>query len=299
MKRFLRKAAIFFGILVATQLLFFTFNRVYGPTLIDVKEHMVFMGNSMVRRSMNPEYFKDSKNLGAKGELYISTYHKLKYLLERFSQIDTVVVGFSYLELADNVDRRFLYQEKSGRYIRNSLAYMSPKVFYKETMASGKMILSNVYQSEFLYPKFKDPVFINGFGKKTGHLDPNELESILLENFYTEEEISSFATTNIKYLHKIVDLCLEKDKTLVLITSPQHPDYLDKVPKKFVSYHTQLSKLFKEKGITLINMVDMLADSQYYADHVHLSYTGSIEVSKKVKSVFEEYKGLNKQTEYE
>lgn len=244
----------------------------------------------MVKRSMNPEYFEDSKNLGADGELYISTYHKLKYLLERFAQIDTIVVGFSYLELVDNVDKRFLHQELSGRYIRNSMTFMSPMVFYEETLASGKMVLSNVYQSEFLYPKFKDPVFTDGFGKKKGRVDPTMLEPVLKVNFHNREEVSSFAKTNIKYLKKIVDLCLERNKTLILITSPHHPDYLDKVPKKFVDYHTELGRQFKERGITLINMVNMLTDNQYYADHVHLSYAGSIEVSKKVKSVFKENK---------
>lgn len=288
MKRFVRKVAVFFGALLGAQLLFFTFNYLYAPKLIDVKEHMIFMGNSMVKRSMNPEYFEDSKNLGANGELYISTYHKLKYLLERFDQLDTIVVGFSYLELADNVDRRFLYQEKSGRYIRNSMTYMSPMIFYKETLASGKMIASNLYQSEFLYPKFKDPVFVNGFGKKKGSLDPKMLKPILDQNFDTNGEVSSFAKTNIKYLHKIIDLCFEKNKTLVLLTSPQHPDYLDKVPKKFIDYHTKLSRQFNERGVTLINLINMLSESQYYADHVHLSYAGSIEVSGKVKSVFEQ-----------
>lgn len=284
MKKFLIRTTVTVSIILGFNLAVFVFNYFYSPHLVQINTNKVIMGNSVIRRGLDPAEFKSAVNLASPGEPYLTTFHKLKYLLERFEAIDTVIIGFSYLDLSYRMDEKFSTPDKGGRYIQHSMSFMSPIPFFNETLASNKLILTSLYQSECLYPKFKDHVFVNGFEAR----EPSSYLGDMAERvqyFFENEDKSSFAKTNISYLHRIVALCEENNKELFLLMTPKHPDFRKVIPEEFKTKYASLSSGFERMGTHIIDYSLLLKEDIYYADYVHLSKYGAKELTLAMKSV--------------
>ena len=239
----------------------------------------VFMGDSNIECAINDSLITNSINVAQSGEAYLYTYIKLKSLLECNNQIQTIFLGFSYVDLLKDTEEKWLFNE--GFVIERTAAYSylmnypekylivknNPKAYFRGLM---KSIISN------------SRTFINSFSSEDGriqnfggyeYLVRDKLQEEIKINQLVNEKPHEKALIQEKYLIMISQLCQQKSIKLVLLNTPKHKSYFsnDRISAEqiWLSVRNSLS------GDSLLDLSTLAYPDSYYGDIIHLNYIGA------------------------
>ena len=108
MQKFIRRTKLFiFGYIIYLITIYCFNNLVIKYKNFDFSNlNVLILGDSHAGTSLNPDYFKNSKNISLNSESYIPSYLKLKLILQRCT-IDTVLLSFSPHNLSGSNDLKF------------------------------------------------------------------------------------------------------------------------------------------------------------------------------------------------
>lgn len=286
MKRFLVRSA-FFIILVS---LFLSVSYFLADFLIKQREQkllkikddikIVFAGDSNVECAVNDSLISNSINIAQSGEAYLYTYVKLKSLLEYNDQINTVFLGFSFVDLIKDTEERWLFRDdfviekiKTYNYLLNNsekflIIKNNPKAYLtgtKESIISNFFSFLKSYTSEV--PKGK----ILNFG---GY------ERVVLDKLQEDIKLNAFSEQNIemgllqeKYLKIISFLCQQKSIKLILINTPKHQYYSTRFNKGIKNNWFLVRNSLSQDSLLDLSSLSM-PDSCFY-DMDHLNYKGA------------------------
>jgi hypothetical protein len=292
MKQFVIKSVLFFMITVAIILfLYFSLTwlmlkRAHQFLKLPPETTTLFSGDSQVEVAIDDKLIPNSLNIAGSGEGYMYSYMKLKFLLEYNSQIRTIYLGYSQLDLTKSIEDERYYsdfyvvgwshlnyqmtgKEKAFIFKHNPVAYA------KGGFRSIKYYFITVIKS-YLIKGFDISVSkYGGFYVRSGNKLKEERKRYSVKgksNTFTRPEYE------VGYLQMISRLCREKSVRLILLNTPKH---------KFNSiYYNKESRnfyFFVQRTVLNDSLLDLshypLPDEAFYDSH-HLNYHGAVIFSK-------------------
>ncbi|MDH8702638.1 hypothetical protein M2138_002006 [Dysgonomonadaceae bacterium PH5-43] len=271
---------------------------------IEDSKSILMIGDSHVGLSLDPQYINYSDNQFILGEHYLFTYVRLRCFLKNNPQLKTVVLGYTYSNLASATDNSLF-----NNYNKNA---SFPKYF--ALLNDNELRL--LYASDLIY-------FRNFLGWKCGVPTKDNINLICktLNSDFSKKElpfrgryfsaakgasIDSFCDAagqfdfenldvseiSVEYLWKIMDLCRRYEVKLILYTSPLFLGYLEQIPEFYKQTFEETTSKIKNDypDVNFINYSDFVMPDTCYSDGNHLSSHGAKIVSEKLN----EYLNSNK-----
>jgi hypothetical protein len=287
MNTFLRKTALFLAILIcfvitALFVLNYANQRALAQYRVDSKITTVFMGDSHIQCAINDELLTNGKNFAQSAEALYFTYYKLEALLQNNPSIKKVYLGFGCHNISTHYDEFIC-----GEFSKD----IAPKYFFilpfnekldiirhnkKDIFSLFENIIDNGWKNKNLYKNNSllghyENYFVNCAATKSS------MDKRIASQFYENGKLRHFSEVNMKYLVKIVALCHSKNVELVVLNTPLHPYYKNKIPAKFLSEYATLMSENQLKPFDF--SVLTLTDSSYVPDGDHISAKGSFETT--------------------
>ena len=247
---------------------------------------ILFAGDSHVVGAIPDTLYLNSKNIGLRSESYYHTFHKLKYFIEN-QKIRKIYLGFSYHNISSYYDSfingyystflssKFFFILPIKEKLRVLLWNRKKLIrFINEITNMCKLLQSNKHNSK--------SNFIDGFDIFHWNTTFSEKACVqrINKQFFKNGQISEFADLNLIYLNAIIDMCRQKDVELILITTPLHVKYIQRIPKPYVEKFQNFTR--GNKSINLASFA--LVDSCFSPDGDHINYKGVFKINEKLKS---------------
>jgi hypothetical protein len=281
-------SSLFFIIILLCVLIGF-FNRRPENFKLASNITTIFIGDSHLRYTVDDSKIKNSVNLAVESEPYYYSYLKLQRYLGLNKQIKQVFLGYSYHNLSNYFD---------GEVINNKHLYkVSSRYFF--ILPLSEQINYLLWNSDSVGSYLKTAIintdkkfegFVNGhvddFAKKTA------MDIRLESQFYTNGKLNHFSTFNLTYLKKIIILCKAENVDLILLNTPIHPYFRNKIPNEYVNKYNEIIKLGNLKIIDLSSLP--LTYDCYFVDGDHVSRKGANITSEEIQKILitQKYTGL-------
>lgn len=254
---------------------------------VDPNVKSIFIGDSHIQNAINDAQLPASINLASNSESFYFSYYKLLMLLRSNPSVENVYLGFSYHSLSDYYDD-FI----SGEYS----AVTAPKYFF---LLPPSEQLKMVYWNSHKLPSFTKSIVKEGFKKLNkpnyhpffgGYVNEFPISSAVDSSmnkrlnfqYFTNGKLNGFSETNTEYLHKIVDLCKEKNINLYALNTPLYEYYHTRVPEAFKE---NLRSAIEENQINYIDYSDLLKERSYFIpDGDHVSVSGAVAVCTELQA---------------
>lgn len=286
MKKFIIKTSAFLALilffLIGFELVTSEFIKHNSCFTIDNKPKYLVLGDSQPEHAFNDSLINGLKNLAQGGESYFWTYHKAKKVIEQNPSIDTVFIAFKN----NNIELKRDAWTWDCYYMESRLDRFSPLL---NTNAKLYLAFNNfscfsktmVYELKerwlrliSLDMSFKE----NLGGYKVSIKKKPKTESELSKEAKRVKKINEFnpneqavSMHNLKYLKKIIALCKDQGKQVVLVRPPQHKNY---VFRKNEDLFNQVRKDYLNE-ISFLDFNDFPLSDDGFIDDGHLSYEGA------------------------
>ncbi len=239
----------------------------------------IILGDSHTECALDDEIIPNTENMSQSADCYLYSYVKLRELLRHNPQIDTVVLTYSYHNLAISQDEWLLDNNtlvsKLNRYyfLMNSgeiahLLGINPRplggvmtTIFKTNIEALVEVLKGNFTLEYL-----------NIGRYL-YLDRNKLDESLKRLAEEPDKPDAYSDIQKEYLVKIRALCVEQDKTLMLMKTPIHRALRDKHDVLKDAYY----QFYREHlgDITLLDYGQFAVPDSCYSDADHLNYKGA------------------------
>jgi hypothetical protein len=252
--------------------------------------NIVFAGDSNVECSINDSIVKGSLNIAQSGEAYLYSYVKLRELLDCNKQIKTVFIGFSFHEILKEKEDLLLFQdsyiiEKIKLY--NYLLNKTEKglIFKNNHLAYLKGFLQSIFNNVVVFAKScastDSRSILVDFGGYL-YLYGNKLkEDIRLQENTKQESSGKSPEKGLqqeKYLKMISQLCRQRSVRLILLNTPKHSYYSNRITKEIKDNWLSVRNSLPQDSLMELSSFP-LSDSCYY-DITHLNCIGANLFSK-------------------
>lgn len=280
MKRFIKQLSIFMTIFITALSLYLTFViRFNVKTIENFRFHKginkIIAGDSRTQYSINDKILPNTINISQNSEGLLYSYFKLKTLLLNNPQIDTVFLGVSYHNFSYYYNDIHRVPDVTSRYFF-ILAPFEQIRLLMDTKNSLPMIQQSIIAGTKNWIRnTPDYAFLGGFESYSTNilLSDSFIVKRINSQYFDDGKLYDFFEENIIYFGKIAKMCKEMNVTLIVLNTPMHPGYKEKVPPKFVN---EFYSLVKIDGITIIEFNDLkLSDNDFLPDGDHLQESGA------------------------
>ncbi|MBC6997992.1 hypothetical protein [Cytophaga sp. FL35] len=269
------------GILILSIITSITTNYIFDYT-IENSKNILILGNSHPECALNDSIITNAKNLAQSGASYFYDYVKLKTVIEKNPQIDTLIIGYAYDDLMKEMDTWTTSKEKINTQIKYYFFLLDFEDYWNLFKANPIATLTSTPQTIFhnIQMITKGYKFLGGYKalkddklkEATNRMTPLEQNK--------EHHSSKYQTL---YLQKIYDFCEMNNIEMILLATPVHPKlYKNNIPLK-KGYEE-----FKEKKLPNATLIDHSAfkiPDSGFRDLSHLHYSGAIRYSLEIKNV--------------
>jgi len=242
------------------------------------KYSILIMGDSHMAR-IDPKLLHDkTKNLASPGEHYFYTYSKLKTIVDnRESKIKTIVIGIGPHNFSPIYQKLYDLNTSEGRGSLENYLY-----FINFSEAKGYSFWNFITNPAFFKGIFTTPVFGGWYASNNSNPKLSIVIGSLRMHYNGKDADGS--SSQIFYLEEIIKLCNEKGIKLIGLSTPVHPEYKKRMPKKYLELNSSLSKIYSTKMIYL-NYFSYKLSNIFFADGDHLNILGSKVITSKVDSI--------------
>jgi len=290
MNKLLKKLLLFMApITLVLLLLFIVIDRKVKKDANSFKLHRnkknIVIGDSFIKYAIDDTFLRNTQNMGLDSEGYIYSYFKIKLLNQNDLRTDTVFLGVNYHSFSEYMNDHILHPQVVSRY------------FHLLDLRTQMNVLSEMKDPfDFLLQNLKEEVenlIFNMHKRKwqgghisimsTSPIDMEIIDSKIQESYYRDQNIKGFSELQILYFEKIVNYCKANDIKLIILKTPIHRLYEEKVPLIFKNEYTRITsgrsfQVIKFKGLD-INEKDFLQDGH------HLSSFGAMKVTKHLRNL--------------
>ena len=247
----------------------------YNSNVFDLSSNVniLILGDSHSKYAFNDHILDNMCNLSNDADSYFYSYAKLRKIVEKNKQIDTLLLSFSSHNINKSIESRWLF---NSSHLKSRLPIYLPVLNINEILflAFNKPI--EVFKG--LFAQFQFPFFLLVKGKSIyggyndlGHNILKELkEKTLKTKNIKKNNNEKFleASNEIKYLIKIKTLCLRKNIKLILVNPPlyNHKN-IDK------NLYLVYKKYFSDTPFIDYSSVEL--NDNCFGDFVHLSPCGA------------------------
>lgn len=259
----------------------------------------------------------NSIHLGQDSEVYYTMLQKIK-TVNSISNINNVVISYSYLNFSKNYFDDFLLQNDVQSYSISSRNYPLAGLVdqwrqsrYKKqllkVLSRYNLTINSVYiqndddlkrmlpfmwhqDGPYVVPDMKSlKARQSARGRK---LDPttvrykNQIAGKIERLFVNEEE--EIADVNIKYLDKILEYCHRNSTGVILVSTPLESYYASQIPEYLKEKFNAKTEdiLSKYDNVKFLDFTHEFTDSEYFIDEHHVTGYGAALLSKRIESEF-------------
>lgn len=287
MIKFIKKTALFVSIPLVFITLFiaileFVNYEIAKSERLDSSITRIFMGDSHIEQAINDTLLDHTVNIAQNSESLYFSYYKLKIILEQNPSIKEVYLGFSYHSVSSYYDK-FIFGEFSNAISSRYFSLLPFKEKLKILIANRNDFFSylKVIAKNDILNIWKERNILNGgFANSFSNTKAIEesIEKRVLFQYYNEGSLNEYSLINIEYLNKIEDLCTKSNVNLILVNTPVHTLYKNKIPKKFKVKFKQLSESGRFK---ILDLSDLLSEEYFFIpDGDHVSQKGAIKTTE-------------------
>ena len=288
MNFFLIKCIKFFGILrIISCCLYGCLDYLNSKKLNDyissIDKKSMFIGDSHIQNGINDELITDGINFSQNGESYYFSYQKLKKIIALNKQVKTIYLGFSYHNLSSYYDDYVF-----GKY-NNEIS--SRYFFILPASEKEKFIKCNLSDEMLYFKKIFEKGTVNVLRKKNKYSflgyyqngfhnvesQKSSMDKRIQLQFFNETKIANFSEVNIIYLNKIIALCKENNKDLIVLNTPLDAYYKNNIPRQYIDRYNQIIETQKLRVIDFHNL--KFQKNDFIKDGDHLSVKGSLLIS--------------------
>ena len=300
MSRFLKRTLLFLSILLGIFSFFFISleflnYKIAKSQPVGNSITKIFIGDSHIQQCINDSLLENSINIGQNSESIYFSYHKIKLLLESNPSIKEVYLGFSYHSISSYYEK-FIDGEYSNAISSKYFALLPLKEKISIIYANKTDLISyfkalidseikNIFNDRKSYQGSYENVF---FDSKVNH---KSVEKRIQFQYYTEDSLNPYSQSSIESVNKINDLCKKSNVKLILLNTPVHKSYKEKVPNKFKS---MLIKLANDMKVRTLDLSDLLSEENLFIpDGDHVSQQGARLTTEYIRKTEIRNKGSN------
>lgn len=285
MRRFLKNFSLFIGPLILLFVTLFTHINIVNKNnfeqfRFDPSINILAAGDSHIQETVNDGLFRNIKNVAYSSETFIYSFYKIKTLTKNNPNINTILLGVCYHSFTDYLDEITYLHYVLGRYfyilpfdaqIKMISEVENPVSFiFKSILHESENLITNSVKNGWLgwYENYATSVTIS---EKT-------IKERIKTQYYLNKKIRGFSDANINYFKAIVNYCREKNIVLIILNTPMHRSYKEKVPQKFID---KFYSVIEESDAELFEFDELaLTDDYYLPDGDHVNGKGAILATK-------------------
>jgi hypothetical protein len=282
MDKFFKKLLVFGMLFTAYTIGMLAINNfIIAQKKIKISTHtnILIAGDSHMQKAVVPTEFKNALSIAQTAEPYHVTYWKLKFL-ETIYSYDTLIVGFSHHNFSSFNDLKFSNKIWSTEmykrtYLTNRFEYFSTSYYSK------KEYYKTYFEHMCIYPNFSHFKFMGGY-KNINLSKIEDYQKAINRHFYINGVEAETSQIQIAYLDSIYQFCTTNNIELILTSSPIHTLYRNKIPKEYVSLHTQKINEFKNQNVLVINQYQANYSDDEYLNTDHLNVKGAMRYTREL-----------------
>lgn len=239
---------------------------------IDSSKNILILGNSHPECALDDTILPNVRNLAQSGSAYYYDYVKAKELFQKNDHIDTLVIGYSYGDLAEKMDAWFTDDYRIKHKIRNHLFLFDFDDYLSLLKGNPKSVLTHTPQT--IFHNLKIPSYgLSGLGGFKS-LKRNKIEEDKKRLFKNPTKSNTkISTYQAEYLLKIYELCKSKKVQLMLLATPIHPVKIKDQHDLITEYQNFANEQLPEA--ILIDDSNLKLPDAYFADLSHLNEKGA------------------------
>ncbi|MEN8745751.1 MAG: hypothetical protein ABF302_04790 [Polaribacter sp.] len=238
------------------------------------KHSVLLMGDSQIQRLHGDAISSGAKNLASSGEHYYFTYQKLQTLVQNKNHsIDTLMLGVSIHNFAPVYNRLFSLDFSEGEKSLKKYLYFIRMFDNSGFLTTFDKILKPAILGVYATPDF------GGFYEST---NSNPKEAIINKtfnmHFSIQQNEAKFSNSQRTYLYEIERLCTDNNITLILVSTPYHSGYKEKIDQGYYDFFSESLKRLKHRRH--LNFIEDDIADRFMSDANHLNKLGAKKYSK-------------------
>ncbi|WP_417588719.1 hypothetical protein [Owenweeksia hongkongensis] len=269
MEVFIRKFMSF----VAIVCLYFVVNAVINLLIIESTEpevkntSLLIMGDSRVKKAIDPKLLPDAQNIAQLAEPYYITYWKLKELLPLIEP-NTLMLGFGAHNISSFNDYKLIDGKWSAEMFTRTYS-LNPLYHFDALPVDYKALCKVVWQQTCVYPKLSHYKYIGKYDN-IDYSKISDADESIQRHYYRADTLLTVSEVSVSYLDSIIDLTKENRVELILINVPVHSSYRKKIPQNFIDNYLDLSSKLVESGVSIISEDSNYPDNLFLnSDHLN------------------------------
>jgi|GEM_PF-472529 hypothetical protein len=252
---------------------------------VNAKKNVLVLGDSHTECALNDSVLTNYLNISQSAEPYFYSFLKLKKFVNENSQIDTVLLGFNFMSLTKDFERRTLSNEFIYSRAQKYFPFFELSDFVDLLISKPSFFISILNQSFFarlILHKQKTKLSFSDL-ELGGYL--SLLKYKLCEDIdrskvnIKSKNITEQSDRQIEYLTKIISFCKERNIKILLFNTPIYSEakqFCD-VKAYYKYYHERLN------DIPLLDYSSDNLPAGCYGDIEHLNSIGAKIFSEKLK----------------
>lgn len=237
----------------------------------------LLMGDSQIQRLNGELMSKRTKNIASSGEHYYFTYNKLLTLVKNKNhKIDKVILGVSLHNFAPVYNRLFNIDFSEGKSSLKRYIYFIPLFDNSSFISSFDGLYRSVFSSIYSTPDW------GGF-KGSTNSNPNKeiINATFNMHFSIKQNEEKFSYSQRTYLYKVDSLCTHNNIDLILVSTPYHSRYKEKIDTEYFEFFSE--SLRKLNHRTHLNFIADKISPDFMSDANHLNKLGAEKYSEIIK----------------
>lgn len=230
----------------------------------------LLMGDSQIQRLNGELITKSTINIASSGEHYYFSYNKLKRLVKNKNHsINKVILGVSVHNFAPVYNRLFNLDFPEGK---NSLI----RYLYFIQLFDGSKFIDHVAKlpiGRLLLSVYSEPDWGGFIESNNANPTTEIIDTTFKMHFSVKNEEDKFSHSQREYLYKIDSLCAENNIDLIILSTPYHSKYKEKIKPEYYLYFAETLRNLKSN--IHINFLSDKVDPNYMSDTNHLNKIGA------------------------
>jgi hypothetical protein len=283
MRRFLKKIALYFGImLLVIAGLAWSYKLKMDSLNIRPGITTLICGDSQPQTALNDSIIQSSMNIAQGNEHYFYTHQKLKYLLPRNPGIKLVILGISYQTFTTSFDKLIATMLPQHLLILDFTGKLFVVKQHPLEFLTSLRAITHEFNAIVNARSYSDYWLWGGFIKSDiSKLDEYSIDDGIKVRYYeTRGGLQGYSIWQEPYLKEIIRLCHDREIKIVLVGTPVNFRFADKIPDKFIrKFHSILGSIDSSKVVILDYQGIEMPDNCFRDGH-HLNSLGAEKFSK-------------------
>ncbi|WP_289062475.1 hypothetical protein [uncultured Zobellia sp.] len=242
------------------------------------------MGNSHPECAINDTKTQNMFNLSQGGSAYFYDYLKLREIKKTNPQIDTLILGYGYRDLHNDMDSWFSGEEKFKYKIRSHFILFRFEDYVALFKSNPVKVLINTPQTIY----YNIITALTGYHNLGGYIhsrrDKLKEDKAIVKRLNRLNSKKGYSKHQITYLLKIYQYCVNNNIQLVLLNTPIHPLERKHLKNLIPEYYR-----FAEENLPKAHLIDHAnfeLPESHYGDLEHLNYLGANKYTAYLKSSY-------------